>query len=75
MIQIHGSIMFDKIRVKQKIFTLDQQIARHFFFTNPLPFYATQIINHFLNSRSSANHDKGLEFYPIGNPYMYLFMF
>ena len=27
-------------------------------FQTPLPFYATQIINPFLNSRISANHDK-----------------
>ena len=30
-----------------------------------LPFYATQIINPFHNSRISANHDKGEGFQPI----------
>ena len=30
-------------------------------FTNPLPFCATQIINPFLTSRLSTNHDKGLD--------------
>ena len=29
--------------------------------SNPLPFYATQIIHPFLNSSISANHDKRLE--------------
>ena len=42
---------------------VDQQIARHFkqygeCLSNHLPFYATQKINPFLSSRSSANHDK-----------------
>ena len=39
---------------------LDQQIARYFvnIFQTPLPFYATQIINPFLNTRISANQDK-----------------
>ena len=40
-------------------FMLEKQIARHFVFHNHtlLPFYATQIINPFLNSSISANHD------------------
>ena len=53
-------------------FKLDQQIAVHFVkkktdnvFTTPLLFYATQIINPLLTLKLSANHDKGLWFYPI----------
>ena len=48
---------------KRKIyFIVDQQIARHFVhyserLSNPLSFYATQIIKPFHNSRISANHD------------------
>ena len=43
---------------------IDQQKARNFVhysecLSNPLPFYATQIINPFLTSRISANHNKG----------------
>ena len=34
-------------------------------FKTPLPFYGTQIIDPFLKSRISANHEKGLEFQPI----------
>ena len=42
---------------------IDQQIARYFkqygeCISNPLHFYATQIINPFISSRSLANHDK-----------------
>ena len=33
--------------------------------SHPLPFYATQRINPFLNSRISANHDKMEDFQPI----------
>ena len=40
----------------QKRFIIEKQIARHFLLT-PIPFYETQIINHFLNSRISANRD------------------
>ena len=44
-----------------------KKIARHFGHYNEclssnLPFYATQIIAPFLNSRFSANHVKGVEF-------------
>ena len=51
----------------KRYFMIDQQIARHFvhyseYIYHPLPFYTTKIINPFLNSRISANHDKGLGF-------------
>ena len=44
-------------------FILDHQIARHFvqyseWLSDPLPFYATQLINSFLNAKNPANHDK-----------------
>ena len=59
-----------KISLIIRYFIIDQQIAWHFVhfsecLSNLLPFYATQIINSFLNSRISADHDKGLEFKPI----------
>ena len=45
---------------------IEKQIVRHFVRYSkslstpaPLPFYANQIITPFLNSRISANHDKG----------------
>ena len=46
---------------------IDQQIAWHFVdysecLSNPLPFFETQIINPFLNSRITVNHEKGLGF-------------
>jgi hypothetical protein len=47
---------------------IDQQIAWHFVdytvndFKFPLSFSVTQIINTFLNSRNSANHEKWLGF-------------
>ena len=46
---------------------IDQQIARHFVHISeciyqPLPLYATQIINLFLTKKKSANHYKGLGF-------------
>ena len=49
------------------MFIIDQQILRHFLqysecLTNPLPFYATQIIKHFPNLRTIGNHDKGWGF-------------
>ena len=42
---------------------VDHKVARHFLhysecLSNPLSFYATQMINPFPNSRISANHDK-----------------
>ena len=54
----------------KKYFIIDQQIARNFVqysecLSNLLPNYETQIINPFLNSMISANHDKGQEFLPI----------
>ena len=49
------------IGFKQKHFKIEKQIARYFvqyseFPSNPSSFYATQIINPFLNLRISANH-------------------
>ena len=38
---------------------------RNFNRSTPLPFYASQIINPFLNSRISANQNYGQEFQPI----------
>ena len=49
----------------KRYFILDQQIAWHFVHWMSLqtPFsYVTQIINPFLTSRLSANHDTGLGF-------------
>ena len=48
-------------------FIIDQQIVRHFVqycecLSNLLLYYATQIINPFLNSRISANPEKGQGF-------------
>ena len=43
-------------------------------FTTLISFYVTQIINSFLTSRISVNHDKGLGFSQTGNPYMYSLM-
>ena len=53
-----------KHNARKIYFIIDQQIARHFVqysecLSHPLPFYATQIINPFPNSRISANHEKG----------------
>ena len=57
--EIKGKIIC-RGRLTQKIFIIDQQIARHFcntvnVFQTTLHFYAHQIVNPFLNS---ANHDK-----------------
>ena len=46
---------------------IDQQIVRNYVHSSeclstPLPFYAAQIIDTFLNSSILANHDKGLRF-------------
>ena len=53
------------IYIYKRYFIIHQQIVWHFehyseCLSNPLPFYATQLINHFLNSRVSAN--KGWDF-------------
>ena len=50
-----------------KDFIIEKQIAHNFFvihqiYQTPLPSYATQIINPFLNSMVLANHEIGLEF-------------
>ena len=63
----------------KRYFIIDQQIAQNFMhfselFTTSLPFYASQIISHFLTLRISANHDKGLGFQPIVRS-LYSFMF
>ena len=57
-------ICMNPLNFIKKIFQIDQQIAQHFVhFSECLSnFYATQMINPFLNSRILANHDKGLEF-------------
>ena len=53
----------------KRYFLIDHVIA-HVYYYRPLPFYATQLINHFFTSRlSSANHDKGLDFSQVGNTY------
>ena len=49
----------------KRCFMIERQIARHFVhysecLSNPLPFYATQILNPFLNLIILAKHDKGL---------------
>ena len=49
---------------QKRDFVIEKQIARHLcntmnVFQTTLPFYATQMINPFLNLRISANHDKG----------------
>ena len=46
------------------IYIIDQQTVRHFVqysecLPNPLPVYGTKIVNPFINSRITANHDKG----------------
>ena len=51
----------------KRYFIINQQIARHFVqysecLYHPLPFYVTPIINSFLTSGITANHDKGLGF-------------
>ena len=51
----------------KRYFIIDQQIAEHFvhyskYLSKPLPFYATEMINPFFNSRISANHNKELGF-------------
>ena len=47
---------------------IDHQIARHFVHYSECLYHSSQI-NHFLTSRISANHDKGLRFAQLGNPY------
>ena len=51
----------------KRYFIIDQQIARHFVhysecLSNLTSFYTIQLINPFLISRITANHDKGLGF-------------
>ena len=64
----------------KRYFMIDQQKARHFvhfseYLSTSIPFYATQIIKNFLNSRISANHDKGLRFLPMMVKSLYSLMF
>ena len=55
----------NKSTTNKRYFIIDQKV-RHFVHNSeyqiPLHFYETQTINHFLNSRISSNHDKGLGF-------------
>jgi hypothetical protein len=60
------SISLPILSVSKKDLIIAKQILRHFVqyieclsTPSPLPFYATQIINLFVNSRISANRDKG----------------
>ena len=50
----HASQRENRVYHRETIAALNNEIHQMSF----LPFYATQIINPFLNSRSSANHDK-----------------
>ena len=64
---------------KKKDFIIEKQIPRQFVqyiecLSIDPPFYATQIINPFLNSRISTNNDKGQGFQPIVK-YLYPLMF
>ena len=73
---------YSKIYIKDSI--IDQQIARRGIlcttvnvFQPPLPFYASKIINTFLNSKYSsisANHNKWLDFWLIVKSF-YSFLF
>ena len=52
-INVSGIILTFAIKPDKRYSKIDQHLARHFLdsvnvFTNPLPFYATQIINPFL---------------------------
>ena len=56
-----------EIYTNKRYFVIDKQKARHFvhfseILTSPILFYATQIINPFLNLRISANQDKERNF-------------
>ena len=58
------SFRLNKLCVDKSDFMTEKQIAKYFVqysecLSNPLPFYATQIINPILNSMISANHNKG----------------
>ena len=59
-------VKFINVNLYKRYIIIDQQIAcRHFvdyseWLYQPLPYYATQIINPFLTLRISANHDKWL---------------
>ena len=57
---------------QEKMFKIEKQIMWHFCLNNTanvfqhrLPFFATKIINHFLNSIISAKHVKGEEYHPM----------
>ena len=56
--------------LKNRYSKINKHLARHFVYyceclSIPSPFLCSQIINHFLNSMISTNHEKGLEFQPI----------
>ena len=58
------SVIRQVLKCAKRYYIIDQQIPLHFVqysecLSNPLLFYATRIINPFLNSRISANHAKG----------------
>ena len=51
------------VYIHKRYVIIDKQLAQHYMrysecLSNPLPFYATHIIDPFLNSRISASHDK-----------------
>ena len=71
---IHLPLFYKYNGYNKRYSIIDQQIARYFvhyseYFSSPLPFYAIQIINPFLNSRISAIHDKGWIFSQSWNPF------
>ena len=58
---------FIQQNINKRYFIIDQQIARHFvqyseFLSNPLPFYAEQIIDPFLNHGSQTFWIEGRDF-------------
>ena len=48
----------ESYNIYKRYFIIEKQMLQMSFFHITLPLYATQIINPFLNSRISANHDK-----------------
>ena len=69
MLDISGYTPFTETQISRykRYSIIDQQVAPHFVhysecLSNPLPFYATQIINPFLTLRISANKNKRLGF-------------
>ena len=70
-----SSLLFTRfIQQKNKYFKIDQQKTRHLcttvnVYTNPLPFYATQIIIFFLLQASQTILIKDWDFSQSGNTY------